>query len=80
MRMESKDEDGEVTCLGVLGDVRTILPGGGLPRDGGDFSCYLPSSLPIIYETTGTSAVDMMLGRGQPLAFFHGVPIYFLSS
>ena len=49
-------------------------------RGRGDFSCYLPPSLPIIYETTGMSAVDMILGRGPPLAFFHGVPIYFLSS
>ena len=38
----------KVTCLGVLGgrvgDARTFLPGGGLPRDGGErgFSCYLP--------------------------------------
>ena len=71
-------KDGEVTGLGVLGEsigeVRTILPDGGMPRDVGGV-VFLASYPSIIYETTRTSAANTVLGRGYPLAFFPGVPI-----
>ena len=44
----------------------------------GDFPSYLPPSFPIIYETTETSALNTMLGRGYPLAFFPEIPIFMI--
>merc|ERR1740124_1003782 len=49
-------------------------PGG---IDGNQVGAVSPAtSLTIVSEMTGTCAANMMLGRGYPLAFFCGVPIF----
>ena len=65
---------------GRAGDTRTILPGRGRRLGVGWLGLVFPAaSPPFIFETNVTSAVETMLGRGDPLAFFPRVLIYFLS-
>jgi len=58
---------------GHAGDTKTILPGRGRRLGVGWLGLvFSAASPPFIFETNVTSAVETMLGRGDPLAFFQG--------
>jgi len=69
-----RSSHGPCLPLGLRSPLAARTPGG---IDGNQVGAVSPAtSLTIVSEMTGTCAANMMLGRGYPLAFFCGVPIF----